>query len=600
MDLHDASAQLDELKSRVALAETVNQISTSLASCLDLPKLVGEVIASVKGLLEAEAATVFLYDQASGELTFDAVSGGAEEEVRSLRLKPGEGLAGWVAEHQAAVAVADVQHDPRFSGRLDEKTGFVTRSVVAAPLMFRGRLVGVVEAVNRTQGRSFSDADARTLATLAPHVAVALNNAGITAELVSSKEGLEAEVQRRLVQIINGKKEWERTFDAIEDPLLIIEAGYRVRRANLAVAARSGLPIVQVPGKRCYEVAFGRDAPCPGCPLAEALAGKAASAVLELDGAVFQASHFPIDNGAGEVYAAACTYRDVTAAREMEARLREVEKMASVGQLAAGVAHEINNPMAFLSSNLSTLRSYFDDLGSVVRKVRLLAPVADRAADDQLREVVRRLARAVGTELDLDDILTDGVALLDESEGGAKRVTHIVRQLQAFAKEKRSAEEDVRLADSVERAVRTLAAEVPGAEVQVARHTDARVRVSPISLDQALTALLRNAVQAAPGAPVDVTVDLEDDLVVLAVEDRGEGIPQEVRGRIFDPFFTTRGIGGGLGLGLATVYATVRRHRGVVEVEDRPGGGTRMVLKFPVVPALRSSATAVAVSRAHG
>ena len=292
-------------------------------------------------------------------------------------------------------------------------------------------------------------------------MAVALNNAGITAELVSSKEGLEAEVQQRLVQIINGKKEWERTFDAIEDPLLIIEAGYRVRRANLAVAARSGLPIVQVPGKRCYEVVFGRDAPCPGCPLAEALAGKAASAVLELDGAVFQASHFPIDNGDGEVYAAACTYRDITAARALEARLLEAEKMASVGQLAAGVAHEINNPMAFLSSNLSTLRSYFDDLGSVVRKVRLLAPVADRAADDQLREVVRRLARAVGTELDLDDILTDGVALLDESEGGAKRVTHIVRQLQAFAKEKRSAEEDVRLADSVERAVRTLSPRSP-------------------------------------------------------------------------------------------------------------------------------------------
>lgn len=583
MEVHVDTRELAALESRAALAEAVSGIAASIASNLDLGTLVPEVVGHVKALLRADAATVFLRDPATGELIFHAVDGGAGDEVKAIRLAPDEGVAGWVATRQKVLAVADVEGDPRFSSRVDDTTGFVTRTIVAAPLFFRGDLVGVLEAVNRSGGEPFGETDGQVLAALAPHVAVAVQNARATGALRTRKEDLEREVQKRIQQIIRAKKEWEQTIDSIEDPIVLVQEDHTIRRGNLAVARRAAISVREVPGKACHALLFGRESPCPGCPVGQAFAGQAATAEIELEGRVHIATHFPLEAVEGEVKAVVCTYRDITASREMEHRLRETERMASVGQLAAGVAHEINNPMAFLTSNLSTLRGYFEDLAKVARRVALLGPFAAESEGDRLRLVVQRLVRELSEELDLNDLVEDGLTLLDESTTGAARVTHIVKQLKSFAREKRSAEEDVRVADSAERAAHSARAEFPGADIVIESTSQRRVRVCPISLDQAFSALLRNALQAAPGQPVEVHIaDTAAGVVEARVEDRGPGIEPSVRSRIFDPFFTTRGIGGGLGLGLSTVYAMVRRHHGTVEVRDRPGGGTAMVVTLPV------------------
>ena len=583
MDVRVDSRELAALEARLAVAEAVNRIASSIASCLDLDQLVEEVITSTKSLLDAEAVTVFFVDEETGELVFDLVDGGAGEKVRAQRLPPGQGIAGWVLREKASIAVPDCRSDRRFCADIDRRSGYQTQTVVAAPLLYRGRVIGVIEAVNRRSGDPFGPSDARTLESLAPHVSVAIHNARHAGALLDEKAYLEREVKRRMVQVVHAKKEWERTFDSIGDPLVIIEEGHRIRRANTAVAELSGLSITQVPGQRCYEVLFKRDAPCEGCPLERSLAGEPMEETLELGERSYLVTHFPMDGGEGRTYAVACTYRDVTDRLELERRLRESERMASVGQLAAGVAHEINNPMAFLTSNLATLRGYLEDLTAIARRVHLLAGVAERESDARVAEMARRLVRQVSEEFDLDEILGDVREVIEESETGAARVAHIVRQLKLFALEKQSREEIYSLAHSVERAIHSLKAEYPDCETVVIDESRLRIRGCPITMDQAISAVLRNAYQAGPSEPVRVVLKDEGGLCTVTVEDDGCGIEEEALGRIFDPFFTTREIGAGLGLGLTTAYATVRKHRGTIDVRPRPEGGTRVTMKFPGV-----------------
>ncbi|RMG17524.1 MAG: GAF domain-containing protein [Deltaproteobacteria bacterium] len=595
MDVRVDSRELAALEARLAVSEAVNRIAASIASCLDLDQLIEAVVRSTKSLLRAEAVTVLLVDGATGELIFDVVEGGAGEKVRSIRLAPGQGIAGWVLRESKAIAVPDVEADKRFCAEVDRRSGYRTRTIVAAPLSFRGKVLGVIEAVNRVDGSAFGPEDARTLEILAPHVAVAIHNARQAGVLQDEKAYLEREVQRRMIQVVHAKKEWERTFDSIGDPLAIIEAGYRIRRANAAVARLAGLSITQVPGRRCYETLFHRDSPCEGCPLEQSLAGEPMEAMLEAGGRHYQLSHFPMDGGEGQTYAVACTYRDVTDRLELERRLRESERMASVGQLAAGVAHEINNPMAFLTSNLSTLRGYFEDLGGIARRVQLLAQVAGSGPDARVAAMARRLAAEIQSEQDIEEILEDALDVLDESETGAARVAHIVRQLKLFALEKQTREETYSLAHSVERAVHALKSEFPDHRVEVVNECRLRVRGCPISMDQAITAVLRNAFQAGPKSPVRVLLREEGPRCTLTVEDDGCGIEEEVLGRVFDPFFTTRDIGAGLGLGLTTAYATVKKHRGTIELAPRPGGGTRVTMVLPgVAPSEHAAARASA------
>jgi signal transduction histidine kinase/ActR/RegA family two-component response regulator len=260
-------------------------------------------------------------------------------------------------------------------------------------------------------------------------------------------------------------------------------------------------------------------------------------------------------------------------------RLLHAEKMASVGQLAAGVAHEINNPAAAVMSNLTHLAEAIPRISRALASYREALRLADPSAS-------ARLARAETA----DQIPTEeaeALEVIEESLSAMKRIRDIVRNLMRFSRTPGSPGQPTDLRDVVERALVVAQNEI--------RHRARLVRdyrrVPPVlgdavELEQALVALLLNAAQAIPEGEtreheIVVRIDADDNWVRLSVVDDGVGIPPEVMPRIFDPFFTTKPVGSGTGLGLSLADDIVKKHGGEIDVESVPGAGTTARLRLP-------------------
>jgi signal transduction histidine kinase len=269
--------------------------------------------------------------------------------------------------------------------------------------------------------------------------------------------------------------------------------------------------------------------------------------------------------------------------RENQAQLVQSEKMAAIGHLAAGVAHEINNPVGYVTSNLGTLREYVAVFKELVAEYGR-ADSALRGGDRSGALAALDRVAAIRREQDLDFILEDVDQLLDDSAEGTRRVAEIVQGLKGFA---RSDEQQVREAsvnDCLEATLKVVWNELKyKCSVEKRLGPVPAISCYPGKLNQVFMNLLVNAAQAIPGrGEVTVESGTEGDQVFVRVSDTGEGIPAERLERIFEPFFTTKQPGRGTGLGLAISRSIVEEHGGRLEVASREGRGTAFTVRLPV------------------
>lgn len=253
------------------------------------------------------------------------------------------------------------------------------------------------------------------------------------------------------------------------------------------------------------------------------------------------------------------------------------EKMASIGQLAAGVAHEINNPIGFISSNLGTLGKYVDRLSAYVnRQTELCAPLVTAAVRAELEQSRQ--------ELKIDRILADISPLIAESLDGAGRVRTIVQDLKSFS---RSDEGDFKEADIVEcldSAINIVWNELKYKTTLNKNYgTLPAIKCYPQQLNQVFMNLLVNAADSIDKAgEIAITTRHENGSIFIVISDTGCGIPPESLSRVFEPFYTTKVSGKGTGLGLSISYDIVKRHNGEITVASTPGKGTTFTVRIPV------------------
>lgn len=264
--------------------------------------------------------------------------------------------------------------------------------------------------------------------------------------------------------------------------------------------------------------------------------------------------------------------------KQMQAQLIQQEKMASIGQLAAGVAHEINNPVGFIASNLTTLGKYH-------QRIETYLQVLEKALLERSGGVWPDAVAACRGALKVERIRDDLGDLLQESREGVERVKGIVADLKSFS---RSDERRTTLVD-LNRCVRTTLNIVRNEYKYVAnlllelQETLPPVRGNAQQLSQVIANLLVNAAHAIVGhGDVAVRTWHDGDDVLLTVSDTGSGIPPEHLEQIFDPFFTTKEVGKGTGLGLSICYDIVKKHGGRIAVESEPGCGTTFTVSLPV------------------
>lgn len=265
--------------------------------------------------------------------------------------------------------------------------------------------------------------------------------------------------------------------------------------------------------------------------------------------------------------------------KQLESQLIGAEKLASLGQMAAGIAHEINNPIGFISSNLGTLAVYFAKLQALLE--------AYRAAECQLGspEVLLSL-NALKTRLDLAFVETEIPLLIQESRDGVARAAQIIKDLKEFSRADPNPQWQWA---SLQRGIDStlnIATNAVKYKADIVTHYQPLpdIECLPAQLNQVIMNLLVNAAQAiGPGrGTITLRNGVQGDSVWLEISDTGAGIAPEVLPKIFDPFFTTKPVGQGTGLGLSLSYGIVQKHRGTISVRSLEGVGTTFRVELPI------------------
>jgi PAS domain S-box-containing protein len=279
--------------------------------------------------------------------------------------------------------------------------------------------------------------------------------------------------------------------------------------------------------------------------------------------------------------------------KRIESQLLHSEKMASIGQLAAGVAHEINNPTGFVSSNLKTLYEYIQDLKDLTKEYRKLVEKLKQNPDTDgilfaVSDEVKRLSE-LEEEIDLDFVLKDIFELIEESLEGTERIKKIVLDLKDFA---HPGEDKPKLADinqNMDSTINVVWNELKyKADVAKDYGELPQIQCYPQLLNQVFLNLLINAAQSIEDrGEIKIKTRADNGYVEIMISDTGCGISKENLPRIFDPFFTTKKIGKGTGLGLNVAYNIVKKHQGKIDVKSDVGKGTTFIIRIPTAKGYR-------------
>jgi PAS domain S-box-containing protein len=497
------------------------------------------VVEMVRRTMRADTTSVATFSIPQRTITWKMLSGfrtrenSTEELVFQLQEGATYARAAEIEEIMLVEGIGRADDLPASDFPLHSAEGVENLALV--PLIARGEKLGAL-VIGYRSAHTFTDEEQQLLLALAEMAALALDNA------------------RLLETVGRGKKIWEQTFDAIPDGIIVHDQHMRIVRCNAHAAAMMDLHPADAIGISCADAfasLFGERA--AAYHMGPDGAGAAATS-FELqaeDGRRYLVSVAPLDEF-GAQHGSVITWSDVTELSEMQEQLSRSRRLATVGQLAAGVAHEINNPLAAITACAeATLR----DLKST--------PEITALADDNewtfyLEEIVRQALRCKDITRGLLDLSRQRRAQREACD-----INLLIAQCVRLA-EQRAGSDAYRFTVKLDQHLGEIA-------------TDAGM------VRQVLDNLLSNALDAVGGAGGEISIKTSraGERVTIEVADTGQGIAPELLVRIFDPFFTTKDPGKGSGLGLAICYTLAEALGGSLTVESRQGAGSRFRLWLP-------------------
>ena len=403
---------------------------------------------------------------------------------------------------------------------------------------------------------------------------------------ITEQKASEQKLAELFNQVESAKQEWEDTLDHLHDFIIMTDTDHCIRRYNQILADTAGRPLNQLVGKDwrtlLQEVGFKF-----------VNFNSTNGEMIHLRSARnYDINVYPIKNKQNVLTGYVISLNDTTELRattqELETALDELnsaqsqiyqqEKMASIGQLAAGVAHEINNPMGFITSNLGSLDKYVSRLSEFIS-------VVDQTMQDCCNETQAGPVQEARKRLKIDRILDDAHQLIVESQDGAGRVRRIVQDLKSFSRVDQAETALIDLNEALETTINIAWNEIKYvADMKREFGQIPKIKCFPQQLNQVFLNLLVNAAHALGETHGEITVHTEqdDESVLVKVSDTGCGMPEEVQRRIFEPFFTTKEVGKGTGLGLSISYDIIKKHGGEITIESEVGRGTTFTVRLPL------------------
>ncbi len=272
--------------------------------------------------------------------------------------------------------------------------------------------------------------------------------------------------------------------------------------------------------------------------------------------------------------------------KRAETHLIQSEKLSSLGQLVAGVAHEVNNPLAYVSNNIAILEREVVQLSELIRLYQQSEGLQEQDRNEQLASI-----RLLAEQIDLEYVLEHLPSMVGRSREGLKRIQHIIGNLRDFARLDEAEMKEVDLNLGIKSTLEILRGMAHERDIVLIDHLKPLrpVNCYPAKINQVLLNLVCNAIEVSDrGTAVTVRTRPTQEGVDLIVEDSGHGIEPSIRSKIFDPFFTTKPIGKGKGLGLSISFGIVQAHGGEIQVQSEVGRGSRFIVHLPDHPPLVS------------
>lgn len=277
--------------------------------------------------------------------------------------------------------------------------------------------------------------------------------------------------------------------------------------------------------------------------------------------------------------------RKTAEAREAQAELMQQAHLAAIGRLAAGVAHEINNPIGFITSNLNTLETYGAELSALLHHHREPGPPSgaeNTATEDAPSPEGANAERIEDSELAF--ILEDIPVLIQESREGAERIRIIVENLRIVARPGTGGRSFANLNRSIDATLSVLHDRIDGNARVIKRYGSLpEINCNETEINQVLLNILVNALQAiGDDGEIHIATFSADGHVAVVINDNGTGIPDALLPRVFEPFFTTHDVGDGCGLGLTVAYNLLQKHKGRIDIASVPNAGTEVTIRLPI------------------
>src|SRR5262245_22200694 len=545
------------LQQRVQELTVLYSIGKSVSALLDLEELLVRIVEAGVYITRAEEGFLLLRDPNADELYLRAAKNLGEARAQRMRMPIDDTLAGQVIRTGKAIRLDKSKQ----GAPLKVKTGFLVRAILQVPLIVGDTTIGVLAVDNQQSERTFSENDQYLLSALADYAAIAIENA-------------------RLYQQIKGSEERYRDlFANAYDLIFTLDRQLRIQSINKVGPALTGCPEEQLRGRPLRDLAVPDVWAEAEHRFADLLMGRSIQPFeLQLqrsDGerVVLEVSARLIQDG-GKARSIHCIARNLTERRRLEEQLIHAEKLSSIGQLVAGVAHELNNPLTSISGYTQLL-------------------LRDEGLNDDMRD-------------DLKHINTQ-----------AERAARIVQNLLVFAREHKPERRMVNLNEEFRKTLSLRAYQMRVDNITVVTEFDQNLPQTvahPFPLQQVILNLLNNAHQAITerGGPGKMTLRTfvsnspttdgatTRPMVTLSVNDTGVGIPARDLNRIFDPFYTTKPVGQGTGLGLSICFGIVQEHGGRIWAESEVGVGTTVSVDLPLLQEQSGVDGDIAINGADG
>jgi two-component system NtrC family sensor kinase len=521
----------------------LNNVSKTVAASLEVSEVLAAAVSGVYEILRVELSSVLMLD--SGRLRCQHISHrGSHYDIEDHPvLAPGQGVIGKAFQEQKPALLNHPQSDPRFDTTADAPFRFEVRCMIVTPLLVRGRPVGVLTAYNKHENL-FSDVDLDLFASLGSSISEAIENAWLFNR-----------IRLRQRELLESRNTLQALIDGIPHPIYTINDEWCLVAINKSKTDDLSATQDALVGQVCFRAFYDREEPCDHCLVSETMRGEQArNWTVRWIGAdhlprEWEIDAYPIPGSQASSARVVVVWQDRTDERRLENSLMQAGKLAAIGQLAAGVAHEINNPLTVVNANAQMLKMVMPEEDENFEAVDLIAQAGDRA-------------------------------------------TKVVRGLLDFARQEHYSFTPGDVNASVDAALDLIRYQLTSAGIEVNRQlieSPPLVVASWEHMKSVWLNLILNARDALHDEVGERRIEIstrmgdDNDQIQILFHDNGKGMSAAETAHIFEPFYTTKEPGKGTGLGLATCHRIIEQHGGEINVVSVPTEGTTFIVRLPVV-----------------